>query len=270
MDRRHCEPQAKQPRGRRARNLGSAPPAGTPLGAASPSARNDGALPIYPSRSSCAGTVGGAGSGAPSAFSPRATIRSCASGRRPLQRPRLGPGRAQPHVVLLEARQQHRHRLRMHGTDNAVRRRGEKAEERMLAVDRRGLRPARAVPRRPQAREGAERAALVEREPGRNLPRLGVGPFAERGQRDQDAASPARASAASAGLSGLRMLVTGAPPNCGGPGMPQRIISRRRAAVGDAHDRRHLVGEDVGQRRQVAGQILAGSRRAGASHPATA
>ena len=39
------------------------------------------------------------------------------------------------------------------------------------------------------------------------------------------------------------MFVIGAPPNCGGPGMPQRAITSPRV-IGGADDRRKLVGKD--------------------------
>jgi len=50
-----------------------------------------------------------------------------------------------------------------------------------------------------------------------SLARLRVGVFAERGRRKRCSGSPCRASAVSFGLLKLRMLVIGAPPNCGGP-----------------------------------------------------
>ena len=48
------------------------------------------------------------------------------------------------------------------------------------------------------------------------------------------------------GLETLRTFVTGWPPNCGGPGMPQRHDQFALTIRAIAHDRRKLVGEDPG------------------------
>jgi hypothetical protein len=58
------------------------------------------------------------------------------------------------------------------------------------------------------------------------------------------------------GLATLRMLVTGWPPNCGGPGMPQRHDQIALTIRAVAHDRRKLVGEDPGEQWQIPGPIV--------------
>ncbi len=61
-------------------------------------------------------------------------------------------------------------------------------------------------------------------------------------------------SASAASIFSTSSLVTGAATYCRGPGMPQRIISICRSPSA-AHDRRHAVGEDCGQGRQVVDEI---------------
>ena len=58
------------------------------------------------------------------------------------------------------------------------------------------------------------------------------------------------------GLETLRTFVTGWPPNCGGPGMPQRHDQFALTIRAIAHDRRKLVGEDPGECREVAGSVV--------------
>ena len=50
------------------------------------------------------------------------------------------------------------------------------------------------------------------------------------------------------------MFVIGAPPNCGGPGMPERAITSSRV-IGGADDRRKLAGKDRWKQWQVSSAI---------------
>ena len=63
-----------------------------------------------------------------------------------------------------------------------------------------------------------------------------------------------------ANVAQLRMLVTGWPPNCGGPGMPQRPMTSSRSPSG-LFDRRNLVGEDPGEWREVASPVVGGAEQ---------
>ena len=64
------------------------------------------------------------------------------------------------------------------------------------------------------------------------------------------------------GLETLRMLVTGWPPNCSGPGMPQRAMNQFALTIrAVAHDRRELVREDPGEGREVAGPVVGGAEQ---------
>ena len=64
------------------------------------------------------------------------------------------------------------------------------------------------------------------------------------------------------GLETLQMLVTGWPPNCSGPGMPQRAMNQFALTIrAVAHDRRELVREDPGEGREVAGPVVGGAEQ---------
>jgi hypothetical protein len=135
---------------------------------------------------------------------------------------------------------------------------GQKSEQLMLALDGIGFRATPAVPCRPDASEEGERTVFVECKPGRGLARLAVRVFAEGIERNDAAVLDIQ------------------------PGTPMR--ARRVADVGDrrpaklrrarhaparqhefahavrrvANNRRGLVREDAGYRRQIAGPIAHG------------
>jgi hypothetical protein len=94
--------------------------------------------------------------------------------QRPLRSLRLIPRRPHPHIALLVGRQDHRHRLRMDGCYDRVRRRRQEAIDLMRPRDRLGLRAAVAVEGRPDARKCERGAVLIERKPDHVL-LLGLG-----------------------------------------------------------------------------------------------
>ncbi len=164
-------------------------------------------------------------------------------GQRPLQRRRFAPRRSKPHAVLLCRGEQHRHglgwiarRCRSHPWSGSRRADARRRPCSPLARARRA--------RSSRSRRRRTAAAPRKREPGRRLSRLCIGPLAKRIHRHQAAAFRAEPRR-QCGLFVLRMFVTGAPPNCGGPGMPQGISSScrspsatRRSAQADPDRRR--------------------------------
>jgi hypothetical protein len=101
----------------------------------------------------------------------------------------------QPLLNGFGRRKNDRHGLGMDRAHFRIGIRRKKPEQLMLALNRIGFRAAPSVPYRPDAGEERERAIFIE-------------------------------------CKMLRMLVIGAPPNCGGPGMPQRASMSSRTPSG--------------------------------------
>src|SRR5688500_12236836 len=87
------------------------------------------------------------------------------AGQRPLQLERYFRWCGEPGLVLFRGGEDHRHGLRMDRPDDAVRLRGEKRVEQMLALNRLCLGAAHARPGPPDACKSGERPVLVQREP---------------------------------------------------------------------------------------------------------
>jgi hypothetical protein len=143
---------------------------------------------------------------------------------------RLAPAQASTVRSRLPC-QDDRHRLGMYRADFDICVGGQKPKQLMLALHRVRLGAALAVPGRPDAGEHSQRPVLTEREPCRRLSRLGIA----YSQNDVNG-TPQRFSgfsqARQCGLLTLRMLVIGAPPKAGGPGMPHRAIASSRTPSG--------------------------------------
>src|SRR5271166_5614541 len=86
----------------------------------------------------------------------------------------------------------------------------------------------RAPPPRPEAREGEQRPVFAERKPVGVL-RGVVGAYSQNDVAGTRHRFLAESHPRQCGLETLRMLVTGWPPNCGGPGMPQRAMTSSRS-----------------------------------------
>jgi hypothetical protein len=91
----------------------------------------------------------------------------------------------------------------------------------MLAFDWIGLGAAQSVPGRPYAGEERQRSLSIQSEPVGVL-RGFVSAYSQKDVNGTTQRCSVLSQARQCGLAVLRMFVIGAPPNCGGPGMPQR------------------------------------------------
>ena len=174
----------------------------------------------------------------------------------PLQLERLGRVRLKPKLDLFRRRQDDRHGLRVDRRDDRVGLCRQEAEQLVLAVNGRALRPAHAMPGRPEAGEGEERPILIQREPDRRLARLGVGIFAKRCRRD-DAAAPLAEPSPPVRAFHVADVRYRRAAELRRPGhSPARHDELALAVGANANDRGQLVGKDRRQRRQVAGAIV--------------
>src|ERR1700729_893 len=98
----------------------------------------------------------------------------------------------------------------------------------MLTRDWRALRPPPAPPTSPEAGEGDQRSILGECKPCRGLAGLRVFVLAEAG-RGHETPVPRREPTAPVRTRDVADVVTGWPPNRGGPGMPQRAMTSSRS-----------------------------------------
>jgi hypothetical protein len=127
--------------------------------------------------------------------------------------------------------QDHRHRLRMDRTHLGIGLRREEAEQLMLANDGVRLGAAGAVPWRPDAGKHCERAAIVEREPSGGLAGF-VSAYSQNDVNGTTQRLEGPSQRLQCGDLTFRMFVIGAPPNAGGPGIPQRSIASSRTPSG--------------------------------------
>jgi hypothetical protein len=98
----------------------------------------------------------------------------------------------------------------------------------VVALDRRALRPSHAPPPPPEAREGEQRPVFAERKQVGVL-RGFVSAYSQNDVAGTRQRFLAESQPRQCGLETLRMLVTGWPPNCSGPGMPQRAMTSSRS-----------------------------------------
>jgi hypothetical protein len=189
---------------------------------------------------------------------PSRLLRRCGARRRAqrrLQREGVGRVRLKPHVDFGGPGQNDGHRFRVDERDNGVGLSRQKAEQLVIALNRRafGTRTPRQGVHRPASEQ---QTILAQREPRRRLARLRVLVLAERCRRHNAASvlvqprPPVRA----AHVADVRDRLATKLRRAGHA--PARQNELTVAVPSDSDDGRELVGEDRGEKRQIARAVV--------------